>query len=61
MDADDQAALFQDAERILLNDATMAIPINRYRGDYVYNEDTVASFPQTNFGLVIWEQVKLVS
>ncbi len=61
VDADDQAALFQDAERILLNDATMAIPINRYRGDYVYNEDTVASFPQTNFGLVIWEQVKLVS
>ena len=61
VDADAQAALFQDAERILLNDATMAIPINRYRGDYVYNEDTVANFPQTNFGLILWEQVKLAA
>ena len=61
VDADEQAALFQDAERILLNDATMVIPINRYLGDYVYNEDKVANFPQTNFGLIIWEQVKLVA
>ncbi|MEO6317442.1 MAG: ABC transporter substrate-binding protein [Acidimicrobiales bacterium] len=61
VDADEQATLFQDAERILLNDATMAIPINRYRGDYVYNEDTVANFPQTNFGLILWEQVKLAA
>ena len=35
------------------------IPINWYRGDYVYNDDKSASFPQTNFGLILWEQVAL--
>ena len=57
VDKDKQAALFQEAEGILLNDATMAIPINWYRGDYAYNEDRVTNFPQTNFGLILWEQV----
>jgi len=60
-DKDAQAALFQEAEGILLNDATMAIPINWYRGDYVYDEDKVANFPQTNFGLILWEQVKFAA
>jgi oligopeptide transport system substrate-binding protein len=59
VDKDEQAALFQEAEGVLLNEQTMAIPINWYRGDYVYNEDRVAKFPQTNFGLIIWEQVAL--
>ena len=27
------------------------VPINWYRGDYVYSDDVV-SFPQTNFGLI---------
>lgn len=58
VDPEEQAALFQEAESILLNEATMAIPINWYRGDYVYSDD-VTSFPQTNFGLIIWEQVAL--
>jgi len=58
-DPDEQAQLFQDAEKILLNEATMAIPINWYNGDYVYNPETVANFPQTNFGLILWEQVTL--
>jgi len=60
VDPDAQAQLFQDAEKILLNDDTMAIPINWYNGDYVYNPETVANFPQTNFGLILWEQVALV-
>lgn len=59
VDKDKQASLFQQAEDVLLNKDTMAIPINWYRGDYVYNEERVANFPQTNFGLILWEQVSL--
>ena len=33
-----------------------AVPINWYRGDYAYGND-IAVFPQTNFGLILWEQV----
>lgn len=57
VDTDKQAALFQQAEDILLNKDTGVVPMNWYRGDYVFNKDRVASFPQTNFGLIIWEQV----
>ena len=60
VDPDAQAELFQSAEKILLNDATMVIPINWYRGDYVYNPEKIANFPQSNFGLIAWEQVTLV-
>jgi ABC-type transport system substrate-binding protein len=56
VDPAEQADLFQQAEKILLNDDTGVIPMNWYRGDYVYSDD-IASFPQTNFGLIIWEQV----
>lgn len=55
-DKDAQAELFQQAEQILLNDQIGAVPINWYRGDYAYGDD-VAVFPQTNFGLILWEQV----
>ncbi len=55
-DKDAQAELFQQAEQILLNDQVAAVPINWYRGDYAYGND-VAVFPQTNFGLILWEQV----
>jgi oligopeptide transport system substrate-binding protein len=61
VDRDEQARLFQDAERRLLNEEIMAIPINWYRGDYVYDETKVANFPQTNFGLIMWEQIQLTS
>jgi len=37
------------------------VPINWYRGDYAYNQDRIANFPQTNFGLVLWEQVALAA
>lgn len=57
VDKDAAAKLFQEAEAILLNEQVMAIPVNQYLGDYVYNEDRVTNFPQTNLGLIIWEQV----
>jgi ABC-type oligopeptide transport system substrate-binding subunit len=57
VDTDEQAKLFQEAESILLNDDTGVVPMNWYRGDYVYNADKWATFPQTNFGLILWEQV----
>ena len=56
VDADEQASLFQEAEQILLNEDTGVIPMNWYRGDYVYSDDIV-SFPQSSFGLISWEQV----
>jgi ABC-type oligopeptide transport system substrate-binding subunit len=59
VDSDEQAALFQEAESVLLNDQIGAIPLNWYRGDYAYNADRIANFPQTNFGLILWEQVAL--
>ncbi len=56
VDMDKQAELFQSAEKILLNEDTGVVPMNWYRGDYVYSDD-IAKFPQTNFGLILWEQV----
>jgi len=35
----------------------MAIPINWYRGDYAYDQERVSGFNQTNFGLILWEQI----
>ncbi len=54
-----QAALFQKAEELLLNTDMAVIPINFYKGDYVYNPEKIASFPQNSLGLIAWEQVKL--
>ena len=59
VDKDEQAKLFQDAEQVLLNDDVAVIPLVWYRGDYVYDPETVDNFPATNFGLIIWEQVAL--
>ena len=61
VDREAQAELFQQAEDILLNQQIGAIPINWYRGDYAYNADRIANFPQTNFGLILWEQVTLAA
>jgi oligopeptide transport system substrate-binding protein len=55
-DPDEQAQLFQDAERVLLEDAVV-IPLNWYTGDYAYNGDTVGGFDQSNLGLIPYEQV----
>ncbi len=51
------AELFQQAETILLNDDVTVVPINWYKGDYVYNPEKITSFPQNNFGLIAWERV----
>jgi len=51
------AELFQQAETMLLNDDVTVIPINWYKGDYVYNPEKISSFPQNNFGLIAWERV----
>jgi ABC-type oligopeptide transport system substrate-binding subunit len=56
-DPDRQGELFRQAEGVLLNDDIGVIPVNWYRGDYVYNPETVSNFPQTNLGLILWEQV----
>ena len=61
IDPEEQASLFQQAEGVLLNDQTAAVPINWYRGDYAYNQDRIANFPQTSFGLILWEQVALAA
>ena len=55
-DPEQQAELFQEAETILLDDVG-TIPFNWYRGDYVFNEDRIGGFEQTNFGLFAWEKV----
>jgi oligopeptide transport system substrate-binding protein len=55
-DPEEQASLFQEAESILLDDVGV-IPIVWYRGDYVFNEDEVGGFTQTNFGLINYEKV----
>ena len=59
VDKDAQADLFQQAERILLNEDTHVVPINWYKGDYAYNQERITNFPQTNFGLILWEQITL--
>ncbi len=56
-DLDKQGELFRDAERILLNEDTMVIPINWYRGDYAYDQDKWDNFEQTNGGLIFWERI----
>ena len=54
-----QGELFRQSEDILLNQQTMAIPINWYRGDYAYDQERVGNFTQTPQGLILWEQVTL--
>ena len=61
VDPDEQASLFQEAEGVLLNDQIGAVPINWYNGDYAFDQERIANFPQTNFGLILWEQVALAA
>jgi oligopeptide transport system substrate-binding protein len=61
VDKDEQAELFQQAESILLNEDTAVLTVNWYRGDYVFNEDKLNGFVQTNFGLIPWETISINS
>jgi ABC-type transport system substrate-binding protein len=56
VDPDKQGELFNEAETILLDDVGV-IPLNWYRGDYVFNEDRLGGFTQSNFGLIPYEKV----
>jgi oligopeptide transport system substrate-binding protein len=58
-DADEAADLFHQAEQILLNDDIGTIPINWYRGEYVYNPDEVANLQQDPDLHIEWETVSL--
>lgn len=51
--------LYNQAEQVLLNDDIGVLPINWYKGDYVYDNKKIAKFPQNSLGLVLWEQVQL--
>jgi oligopeptide transport system substrate-binding protein len=55
-DLDQQGELFREAESILLEDAAV-IPLNWYKGDYVFNGDKLGNFTQSNLGLIPWETV----
>jgi len=59
VDAGEQADLFHQAETILLNDTIGTIPINWYRGDYVYNGDEIANLEQNPDLHIEWETVSL--
>ncbi len=58
VDKEEAAEKFQAAEKILLNEETGVVPLNWYRGDYVYDPERVAVFPQ-EFGIIKWERVRL--
>jgi ABC-type oligopeptide transport system substrate-binding subunit len=59
VDAGEQADLFHQAETILLNDQIGTIPINWYRGEYVYNGDEIANLEQNPDLHIEWETVSL--
>jgi ABC-type oligopeptide transport system substrate-binding subunit len=61
VDEEEQADLFHQAEQILLNEEIGVVPFNWYRGDYAYDQERIATFPQTNFGLIVWEQIALAA
>ena len=51
--------LYNQAEDILLNQDIGVIPYLYYALDYVYDDESVASFPVNPLGLIQWEQVAL--
>jgi oligopeptide transport system substrate-binding protein len=56
-DPDAQAALFREAEQILLNEDIGVLPINFTPGDQIYNPETVTNFPQSPLGIISYELV----
>jgi oligopeptide transport system substrate-binding protein len=59
VDKDEAASLYNQAEEILLNEDVGVVPINWRVGDYAYNDEKVAEFPQNQLSLVAWERIKL--
>ena len=58
-DLEEANDLYNQAEDILLNQDIGVIPYLYYALDYVYDGETVASFPVNPLGLIQWEQVAL--
>ncbi len=58
-DLEEAGTLYNQSEEVLLNEQIMAVPINWYLGDYAYDKEKFSAFPQTNQGLLIWEQIEL--
>jgi ABC-type oligopeptide transport system substrate-binding subunit len=58
-DTDAAAEQYNQAEEILLNDEIATVPVNWYRGDYVWDDTDLANFPQSPLGLISWEQIEL--
>ncbi len=56
-DADEANTLFQEAERVLLNDDVGVVPLNYQNGDYVFNPDRVPDFTQRPDGIIAYETV----
>lgn len=50
---------YNQAEEILLNDDIATVPINFYLGDYVWDDQKLANFPQGPLGLIQWEAIAL--
>lgn len=61
VDLDAATELYNQAEDILLNQDIGVVPYLYYSLDYVYSDETVAEFPVSPLGLILWEQVKLKS
>jgi ABC-type transport system substrate-binding protein len=56
-DADEANALFQEAERLLLNEDVGVVPLNFQNGDYVFNPDRVPDFTQRPDGIISYETI----
>jgi oligopeptide transport system substrate-binding protein len=59
IDAEAAGELYRQAEEILLNEDIATVPLNFYRGDYVWNDTKLANFPQSPLGLIQWEAIAL--
>jgi oligopeptide transport system substrate-binding protein len=56
-DADRRADLYRQAEEHILNEDIGVIPIAYYKGDYVFDEESVVNFTQTALGLIPYERI----
>jgi ABC-type transport system substrate-binding protein len=59
VDAEEQGDLYRQAEQVLLNDQIGTIPINWYRGQWVYNGDEIANLEMDPDQHIEWETVAL--
>jgi ABC-type oligopeptide transport system substrate-binding subunit len=56
-DPDEATPLFQEAERVLLNEDVGVVPLNFQNGDYVFNPDRVPDFTQRPDGIIAYETI----